>query len=73
MLGFIRQKFFVMMLLLLGFGVSLAIKCISMNNQPCLVRPTHIDLNPEELCHYLFITSLDRCNENCNTVERPFN
>lgn len=65
--------YFVLTLLLLGFGVSLAVKCISMNNQSCLVRPTHIDLTPDEHCYYLFVTSLDKFDGNYNTVESPFN
>ena len=35
--GLIKQ-FFVLMLVLLGFGVSLSIKCVSMNNQSRMVR-----------------------------------
>ena len=37
-----------------------------------MVVPTLADLNPQELHHYLFIISLDRCDEYCNTVEDPF-
>ena len=44
MYGFIKQMFFV--LVLLDFGRSLATKCASMNNYPCMVRPTLIGLNP---------------------------
>ena len=35
-----------------------------MNSQPCVVRPTLIGMN-------LFLISLDRCDESCNTVEYP--
>lgn len=35
-----------------------------MNSQPCVVRPTLIGMN-------LFLISLDRCDESCNTVEDP--
>ena len=31
------------------FSGSLATKCISLNNEPCLVRPTGFDLNPDNL------------------------
>ena len=47
-----------LVLLVLSFGGSLATKCISMNNQPCMVRPTVIDLNPDKLFYYPFIISL---------------
>ena len=31
---------------LLIFSGSLASKCASLNNEPCMIRPTLIDLNP---------------------------
>ena len=31
---------------LLSFSESLATKCVSLNNEPCMARPTLIDLNP---------------------------
>ena len=31
---------------LLNFSESLATKCMSLNNEPCMNRPTLIDLNP---------------------------
>ena len=41
-------------------------KCITLNNQPCMTRPTLIDLNPNKynqgLCCYPFMVNLDRCN-----------
>ena len=42
MFKFIKQKF----IALLNFIVSLATKCISLNDEPCLFRPALIDLNP---------------------------
>ena len=34
---------------LLPFSESLATKCVSLNNEPCITRSTLIDLNPAEL------------------------
>ena len=46
-------------------------KCISLKNQPCMTRPTVIDLNQHEhnqgLRYYPFMISLDRCIGSCNT------
>ena len=42
MFKFIKQK----SIALLNFIVSLATKCISLNDEPCLFRPALIDLNP---------------------------
>ena len=55
MSGFIKQRFMVLVLLLLCFGESLAIKCVSNNNQPYLVRSTLIVLTLDELNNYPFI------------------
>ena len=68
--SFIKQ--IVLVLVLLGFGGSLSTECISMNNQPCMVRPTLLDLNLDELHYYPCIISLHRCYGSCNTVEHQF-
>ena len=47
---------------LLSFSGSLATKCMSLNNEPCVIRPNLIDLNPVELNYYSFIISLDKCS-----------
>ena len=43
-------------------------KCLSLNDEPCMVRPTPIDLNSGELKYYSFVTSLDKCNGCCNVL-----
>ena len=50
------------------FSGSLATKCMSLNNEPYMVRSTHIYLNPIELNCYPFIISLEKCNRSCNAV-----
>ena len=48
MLSLFKQVF----ILLLSFSESLArsrTKCLFLNDEPCMVRPTLIDLNPVEL------------------------
>ena len=56
-------------IVLLSFRKSLAAKCMSLNNEPCMARPTLIDLNPTELNYYPFVISLDKCNEMCDVVD----
>ena len=46
----------------------LATKCLSLNDEPCNVRPTFIDLNPIESKHYPFMISLNKCNGSCNVL-----
>ena len=52
-------------LVLLSFSESLAIKCLFLNDEPCMVRPTIIDMNPNELRYYLFMISLNKCTGSC--------
>ena len=42
--GFIKQTFIILEMVLLSFGSSLTTKCVSMNNQPWMVKATVIDL-----------------------------
>ena len=65
MFSLIKQVFIV----LLTFSESLArvakvsdrTKCLSSNDEPCIVRPSLIDLNPVELKYYPFMINLDKC------------
>ena len=60
-----------MFIVLLGFSSSLAhkqTKCLFLNDEPCMVRPTLIDLNPVELKQYPFMVSLDKCSGSCNVL-----
>ena len=61
-----------LVLLLLCFCGSFAIKYVSMNNQQCMVGLTLTDLNPDELRYYPFFISMDRCDKSCNIVVDPF-
>ena len=54
---------------LLSFSESLATKFVSLNNEPCMIRPTLIDVNPFELSYYPFVISLDKCNGSRNAVD----
>ena len=48
--------------------------CMSLKNQPCMTRPTLINLNPDYnrgLRYYVFMVKLDRYNGNCNTFDDP--
>ena len=49
----------------LSFSASLATKFISLNNYPCITKPTFIDLNPDkhnqDLIHYIFMVNV--CSE----------
>ena len=54
-----------MFIVILSFSSFLAriakvrTKCLSLNGEPCMVRPTVIDLSPIELKHYPLMISLE--------------
>ena len=48
------------LIVLLRFSESLAIKCLFLNDEPCMARPILIDMNPVQLKCYLFIISLNK-------------
>ena len=64
MFSLIKQVFIV----LLSFSSTLATKCVPLNDEPCMVRPTLIDLNPIELKYYPSMISLDKCKGSCNVL-----
>ena len=65
-----------MFIVLLSFSSSLAriakvsdqTKFLSLNDEPCMVTPTLIDLNPVDLKYYPFMISLDKCSGSCNVL-----
>ena len=61
-----------MFIALLNDSESLATKCVSFDNEPCMTRPTLIGLNPVELNYYPFMISLDKCGGSCNSGETYF-
>ena len=64
MFSFVKQVFIV----LFSFSVFLATKCLSLNDEPCLIGPTLADLNLNELKYYPFMIGLGKCNESCNVL-----
>lgn len=43
-------------------------KCVSINDVPCKVRTTIIDLDSVELKYYTCMISLDKCGWSCNAL-----
>ena len=56
------------MLRLIKVSRSLSAKCVSLNNEVSMIRPTLIDLSPTNLNQYSCIVSLDKCNGSFNVV-----
>ena len=55
-----------MFIVLLTFNEYLATKCLFLNDEPCMVRTTLIDMNPVGLQYYPFMISLGECTGSCN-------
>ena len=53
----------------LSFSRSLLTKCVSLNKEPCLIRPNLVDLNPIDFNYYLLMISLDKCNKSCSVLD----
>ena len=56
------------LILFLSFSSSLATKCLPLNNEQHMVRPTHIAFNPVELKYYPFMISLDKFSGSCTVL-----
>ena len=52
----------------MNFSESLATKCLFLNHEPCMVRPTLIDMNPIKLKYYPFMINLNKCTGSCNVL-----
>ena len=67
MFRLIKQVF----IALLSFTRSLAIKCVSLNDEPCMTKPMLADLNPVEL-NYSFMISLEKFIGSFNVFDDLF-
>ena len=43
-------------------------KCLFLNDEPCMIRPSLIDMNPNEIKYYPFMISLSKCTGSCNVL-----
>ena len=84
MFGFIKKAFFaVLTILLIVNPLSAAppneiplsatrLKCISMNNQECKVRPENINVNSDYPVFYPFSFKTSKYNGSCNNINDPY-
>ena len=68
MLRFIKKVFVVAM----TFFSCNALKCVSMNNQVCEVRPEIININSNEPLFYPFSVKISKCSGVCNNINDPY-
>ena len=69
MFGFIKECLFATMMF---FGCNLpsvnSLKCISMNNQECKVRPQIVYVNSKEPIFFPFSIKTRKCSGSCNNI-----
>ena len=49
-----------------------SLKCISMNNQECKVRPEIVNVNSDEPVFYPFSIKTSKCSGSCNNFNVPY-
>ena len=48
---------------------TVPLKCVSMNNQECRIRPEIIKINSNELTFYFYSIEINTCSGSCNNME----
>ena len=66
--GFIKKIF----LTVRTFFSSNALKCVSMNNQDCKIRPEIINFNSNEPSFYPQNIFVNKCSASCNNINDPY-
>ena len=49
-----------------------SLKCISMNNQKCKIRPEIINLNTNEPLFYPYSIKINKCKDSCKAINDPY-
>ena len=72
MFEFIKKCTFFIAMMLFGRNVLHvnSLKCVSMNNQECKVRPEIININSNELLFYAY--SVCNCSRSSNNINDPY-
>ena len=48
------------------------LKCVSMNNQECKIRPQKINVNSNDPLFYIYDIKVNKCSGSCNDVNDPY-
>ena len=63
---------FVLELTVISISITGALKCVSLNNQECKVRPKIVDVSSDNTIFYPFSVKINRCSGNCNSINDLF-
>ena len=72
MFKFIKQIFISALMLFTGPTNVNSLKCVSLENQKCKVRPKIVDINSNNTMFYPFSVKINKCSGNCNNINDPY-
>ena len=72
MFRFIKQIFISAMMLFSSLPNVNSLKCVSLKNQECKVRPEIVNINSNDPILYPFNIKINKCNGNCNNINDPY-
>ena len=53
-------------------SITSALKCVSLKNQKCTIRPEIVDVSSNNPIFYPFSVKINRCSGNCNSINDPY-
>ena len=59
-------------LIAMTFFTCSALKCVSMSNQECKIRPEAININSNEPLLYPYSVLVNKCRGSCNDINNPY-
>ena len=71
MFGFIR-KMFIVATGFIRLNIVNPLKCVSMNNQECKIRPAIININSDESSLYPSSILVNKCSGSFNSINDPY-
>ena len=51
---------------------AMPLKCVSMNNKECNIRPEIININSNEPTFYPYSIKVNKCSGSCNNINDPY-
>ena len=72
MFGFIKQRF-ILAIMFFSYNLSnvSSLKCVSMNNQECKLRPKTFNVNSDEPVFFPFSIRTSKCSSSCTNIKDP--
>ena len=73
MFGFIKKMFFTAMTFVsCGALNAIPLKCVSMSDQECKVRPIIMNINSNEPLFYPYSIAVNKCSGSCNDTNNLY-